>query len=106
MDLTKEKIKKAVLEYVKMFPTEYEHFQNSHREKLDKKDNKFAEFKGADQVVRHLIDIPATLDAIFKIHLEKEEQDWLFGLGTHKGERAGISWFMKTFPQFKITKDF
>lgn len=107
MDVTKEKIRKAVREYVRMFPSEYENFLNSQRVKQDKKATKFAEIRGSqDQIVRHLIDIPATLDTIFKIHLQQDEQDWLFGLGTHKGKRAGMIWFMKAFPQFNISEEF
>jgi iron-sulfur cluster repair protein YtfE (RIC family) len=107
MDATKEKVKKAVREYIRTFPVEYSNFQNSHREKQDKKATKFGEVQGSqDQLVRHLIDIPATLDTVLLLHLSKEEHDWLFGLGEHKGQHGGMAWFMKMFPQFNISEDF
>lgn len=106
-EITKEKVKKAVREYIRMFPDEYSNFLNSHRVKQDKKATKFGEVQGSqDQLVRHLIDIPATLDTVFLLHLTKEEHDWLFGLGDFKGQHGGMSWFMKMFPQFNISEEF
>lgn len=106
MDSTKEKVKKVVREYIRVFPLEYEHFLNSHRQKQENKINDFAEFKGHDQLVRHLFDIPESLYLAMKMKLEAEQFDWLFGTGTHEGNYSGITWFIKMFPQFKITKDF
>jgi hypothetical protein len=106
MDSTKERIKKVVREYIRMFPFEYEQFLISHRQKQENKINEFAEFKQHDQLVRHLFDIPESLYLACKMKLQDEQFDWLFGTGTYEGNYVGITWFIKMFPQFKITKDF
>lgn len=85
-----------------MFPTEYSNFLMSHREKQDNKVNKFAELKGSDHVIRHLTDMPESLYMALQLNLNAEEWDWLF----LSSKRDGMAWFMKTFPQFKITADF
>lgn len=106
MQSTKEKIRKAVQEYVKLFPSEYEAFLNSTREKNDNKLNDWAETEQTDMLTRHLIDIPETLFFVFQKHLRQEERDWLYGKNTYQGKQQGMAWFMRAFPQFKITKDF
>jgi hypothetical protein len=106
MQSTKEKIKKVVIEYMKLFPAEYDAFLNSVRQKNEAKSNAYAEIKGGDQMVRHLFDIPETLYYCFRTNLTDDEFNWIFGTNDHKKQRAGLSWFIRTFPQFKITKDF
>lgn len=106
MDATKELVKKVVREYMRVFPIEYEQFLNSHRQKQDNKINEFAEFKQHDQLVRHLFDVPESLYLAFKMKLPSEDFDWLFGTGVYEKSYVGVQWFMKTYPQFKITKDF
>ncbi len=106
MQSTKERIKKVVKEYIKMFPLEYEQFLNSHRQKQDNKINEFAEFKQHDQLVRHLFDIPETLFMALRMKLTTEQFDWMYGFNEYEGNRAGVTWFIRTFPQFKITEDF
>lgn len=105
-EATKDRVKKVVREYMRMFPIEYEQFLNSHRQKQDNKINEFAELKGHDQLVRHLFDVPESLYLAFKMKLESDQFDWLFGTGVYERTYTGVNWFMKTFPQFKITKDF
>ena len=68
--------------------------------------NKYAEFQRSEQLVRHLFDIPETLFYAIKRTLTDEEHDWLFSRNSYERKRAGLSWFLKEFPQFKITKDF
>lgn len=106
MQVTKERIKKIIKEYIKTFPVEYEQFLNSHRIKQDNKANHFAEFKQGEQMVRHLFDIPETLFMAFKMKLTEEQMDWLYGWNDFEGRREGVTWFIRTFPQFKITEDF
>lgn len=106
MDATKEKVKKVVREYIRILPLEYEQFLLSQRQKQDNKINDFAELKGHDQLVRHLFDVPESLYLAFKMKLLDDEFEWLFGTGDQEGNYKGVTWFMQTFPQFKISKDF
>lgn len=106
MQVTKNKIEQAVRQYTQMFPSEYKAFLKSHRVKEHNKINEWADFKASDQMVRHLLDMPETLYFALKQSLTTEEMDWLYGKNTHFGKREGIKWFMKRFPQFKITKEF
>jgi hypothetical protein len=90
-----------------MFPLEYEQFLLSTRKKVDGKINKFAEFTQHDQVVRHLFDVPESLFMAFKMKLNDEQFNWLYGFGDYdNGKHEGKMWFMRRFPQFKITEDF
>lgn len=106
MQSTKDRIKKVVQEYRKMYPLEYQDFLASHRQKQDTKMNEFAEFKQHSQLVRHLFDVPETLYFALKLKLTEEQFDWLYGFNEFEGQRAGVTWFIRTFPQFKITEDF
>lgn len=106
MQSTKNKIKDAVSEYIRLFPNEYAAFLASHRMKANNLQNDFAELKGSDQMVRHLVDVPETLFFIIKRNLNEQEYAWLYSLDDYKGKRAGMAWFLRAFPQFKITKDF
>lgn len=106
MQSTKDRIKAVVKEYTRVFPLEYEQFLNSHRIKQDTKMNEFAEFKKHGQLVRQLFDVPETLYLALKMKLTEEQFDWLYGFNEFEGKREGLTWFIRTFPQFKITKDF
>lgn len=106
MDATKELVKKVIREYMRVFPIEYEQFLNSHRKKQDNTINEFAEFTQHDQLVRHLFDVPESLYLALKMKLPSEDFDWLFGTGVYEKSYEGVKWFMKNYPQFKITKDF
>jgi hypothetical protein len=106
MKNTKKKIEEAVKQYTQMFPSEYAAFLKSHKIKQDDKLNDFAEVKGGDHLVRHLMDMPETLYFALKQNLLEDEMDWLFSKNTHVGKREGISWFIRRFPQFRITADF
>ena len=106
MDATKERVKKVVREYIRVFPFEYDQFLQSHKIKQENKINEFAEFKQHDQLVRHLFDIPESLYLAMKMQLSDEQFCWVFGTGEYEGNYAGVTWFIKMFPQFKITKDF
>jgi len=106
MQPTKTKITTVIKEYIKLFPQEYEAFLNSTRAKQDNVANKYAELGNADQLVRHLFDVPATLHTALRSNLTDEEFSWLFSLNEYERKRAGLTWFIRAFPQFKITKDF
>lgn len=106
MDATKERIKKVIREYIRTFPVEYEEFMSAQRVRQENKINKFADFKGSDQIVRHLVEIPESLNLALKMKLEQEQFDWLFGFNEYEGKYNGFSWFIKMFPQFKITDEF
>lgn len=105
MQSTKERIKKCVEEYIRLFPLEYEQFKTSTRIKQDSLLTEFAELKG-DQMVRHLFDVPETLYYILMRRLTDEEMDWLYSRNAYERKRDGLTWFIRTFPQFRITKDF
>lgn len=106
MDATKERVKKIIREYIRMFPTEYEDFMSAQRVRQENKVDKFAELKGHDQLVRHLVEIPESLNLALKMKLEQEQFDWLFGFNEYEGHYNGFTWFIKLFPQFKITEEF
>ena len=106
MKSAKDKIRTSVKEYSRLFPQEYKSFLSSVRIKEDNRINDFAEFKGSDQIVRHLFDMPENLYFTLQQLLQDHELDWFFGRGDYNNNRAGIRWFIKEFPQFKITKDF
>lgn len=106
MNSAKIKVKTAVEEYVRLFPQEYEAFQRSHRAKEDNKKNDFATFGSTEQIVRHLFDLPEVLHHSIRKLLTDEEYDWLYSRNAYEKNRKGLTWFVRTFPQFKITKDF
>lgn len=106
MKRAKEQIAATVKEYQRLFPREYEAFLASTRKKQDNLLNEFAEMKGSEQLVRHLFDLPETLHYALQRALTDEEYDWLYCRGQYERRREGLSWFIRTFPQFKITADF
>jgi hypothetical protein len=105
MQTAKEKIKITVNEYKRMFPLEYETFLTSTRKKADSTENDFAELKKSDMISRHLFDLPEILHYALQRQLTDEEYDWLYSRGAYTGRREGLAWFIKAFPQFKITKE-
>ena len=105
-DDTKDKIKKMIKEYVKLFPDEYKLFIDSVRAKQQEKDTKFAEAKGSEVIDRHLFDMPESLFIALKKIMTDEEWEWLFANGQYAKDYRGIKWFMRTFKQFNISEDF
>lgn len=107
-DATKEKVKKIMREYIRVFPVEYEEFMVAQRHRQENKTTKFAEVNGGgnDQLVRHLIEIPESLNMALKMKLEQDEFDWLFGFNDYQGNFSGFSWFMKVFPQFNVSEEY
>lgn len=106
MEETKDKIKKMIREYIKLFPDEYTQFLDSVKAKRISKGTKFAETKGMEMLDRHLFDMPESLFIALKKIMTDEEWEWLFANGKYAKDFHGIKWFMKTFEQFNISEDF
>ena len=108
MKRAKDQVEVLVKEYIKLFPTEYNAFLKSTAAKVDALgiDNDFAEVKGSNQMVRHLFDLPEVLHYSLQKGLSTEEYEWLYSRGAYEKKREGLGWFIRRFPQFKITKDF
>ena len=107
MQSAKTKVETAVKEYRRLFPIEYQAFLDSTRKKTDNLDTRWAEVKGAEhQIVRALFDMPEVLYHSIVQLLTDDEADWLFSRNAYKNQPAGLSWFIRKFPQFKITEDF
>lgn len=108
MDRAKEQIRVLVAEYKKLFPGEYKQFLESNRLRIEGLDynNDFAEIRGSQHVVRHLFEIPETLYHAFLRGLTDEELDWLYSRNQYEKDRKGLAWFIREFPEFKVTKDF
>lgn len=108
MTRAKEQIRVLVDEYKKLFPGEYKQFLISNRIRVDGLDynNKFAELRGGQHVIRHLFELPETLYFAFVRGLTDEELDWLYSRNEFEKNRRGTQWFMSEFPEFKVTEDF
>lgn len=108
MERAKQQITLLVTEYIRLFPAEYKAFLDNNRVRIEGLDynNEFAEFKGSEQLVRHLFEVPETLYYAFVRGLTDEEMDWLYSRNQYEKNRNGIRWFMGAFPQFKVSKDF
>lgn len=108
MDRAKAQIAEIVKEYKKLFPAEYKAFLKSNAIKLGQLEgsNKFAELKGSEQVIRHLTDVPETLYYALVRGLTDMELDWLFARNQFKKDYRGMKWFMETYQEFKVTRDF
>lgn len=105
MKRAKEQVTATVKEYIRLFPKEYDAFLSSTRAKQHNLIDEFAEMKGSEQMVRHLFDLPETLHYALQRALTDEEYDWLYSRGQYERRREGLSWFIKAFPQFKITSE-
>lgn len=101
-----EKIKTAVQEYKRLFASEYQDFLNSNQIRIGNQKNKWASTESDSALERHLYDLPEKLHhAIYKL-LSVEELDWFTSRGDYAKKMAGTRWFMETYPEFKVTKDF
>ena len=108
MKRAKDQVEELVKQYIKLFPAEYKTFLVANRKRVDDLgiSNDFAEVEGSDMVVRHLFELPEVLHYSLQRGLTDEEYDWLYSRGSYEKKTAGLAWFIKRFPQFKITKDF
>lgn len=108
MERAKKQIDIVVKEYRRLFPAEYKAFLKSNALRIDglEGDNKFAEIKGSQQVIRHLTEVPETLYYALVRGLTDEELDWLFARNRFRNDFKGIKWFMETYQDFNVTKAF
>lgn len=97
MESTKNKIIEIVKAYSEVFFDEYEAVVSYLKKKRNNRNNNFAEIKGNDYVVRSLYEIPETLDNIIQTKLDDKDKQFL-------KSKEGGHWFVKKFPQFRITE--
>lgn len=102
----KEKIKTSVDEYIKLFPDEFEAFKTAIHEKREATTG-FAEVGGTEIIQRALYELPEVLYYALRRTLTNEEWWWFQG-DTQRGadRNQGPGWFVRTFPVFKITKEY
>lgn len=107
MESAKNKIKTAVSEYKRLFPDEYKEFKKSHAVTLHNQIDDMGTTGNKDSALeRHLYDVPEKLhNAIYRM-LTGEEYEWYCGRGEFAGSLKAAEWFIKQFPEFKITKQF
>lgn len=105
--LSKEdKIRWAVREYVRLFPSEYTEFKQMIRNKKAELQDEWGQVKSMDVVERALYEMPETLFYGIKKVLKQEEWDWLQAKEGYKKDFAGPRWFTREFKEFTLTKDF
>lgn len=98
MTEAKHKITEYETAYRNVFPQEFADFVKGQKAKVDLLgDNKYAEMKGSDFIIRKLGDIPETLYSMLQTRLTSEEFTWF------RSKEGGL-WFYRTFPQYRETK--
>jgi len=96
-DKTKEKIKRIVGEYKRMFPGEYNLVIKQIKRNRDNQRTKFAEMKQTGIVERALIEIPETLNTMFRLRFtENEEEEFR--------TKKAMRWFAKEYPMFSLAE--
>lgn len=97
----KEKIRNIVVEYIRLFPYEYEAVREDIRTIRMNLRNQFG---SGDSVVldREIVRLPETLDMLFKKMLTAEEEMWLFGENKKGGKKSNIRWFAREFSGFRV----
>jgi len=107
MKSAKEKITTAVKEYKRLFPDEYKQFKKSNQITINKQENAWASTGSHDNLVeRHLFDTPEKLHQAISRMLNEEELDWWNARGVYTKNFAAAKWFISTYPEFKVTKQF
>lgn len=109
MKTAKKKIKQCVTKYKRVFPEEYKglvDLLSDKRGQMEIDDNDWAELKKADAVERHIFDIPHTLYTSFVSKLDEDEMDWLYAREDYLGDFTGLRWFITTYPEFRVTKEY
>lgn len=94
-EITKNKIRKIVSDYIRIYPLEYENFNKGMRVKQGLQKNKFSKVDGSDLVERLLFEIPETLDTLISLKLTPEELEAF-------RSRQGSIWFAKNFAAFRM----
>jgi len=90
---TKRKITSIVVQYKKMFQTEYDMAVAGNKKRAETQISGWGEAKHAQDLGREVLRWPDTLDTALKIKLGDDEWEELM-------EDAGIIWFQRTFPEF------
>ncbi|MHB1086423.1 MAG: hypothetical protein ACYCZ0_01595 [Minisyncoccota bacterium] len=99
MQETKQRIKKVVSDYIKLFPAEYSIVCKGVEMKKKMTRDQFASIEGMFEG-RGLYEISETLDAMLTKYLPEEDMVWLKSGGINHKE--GGRWFAKTFPEFSL----
>lgn len=106
MKTAQDKITTAVGEYKRLFPQEYKDFQRGRQAKIDALKNDWASTGESTGIERQLYEVPEKLHNAIHRLLTGEELSWLNGRDEDKGKLYGAEWFMKSFPEFNISKEF
>lgn len=99
MQETKQRIKKVVEDYIKMFPDEYAIAIRGTEALRQMTTDEFASIDGI-YYGRALYEIPETLHSMLANNLPEEDIRWLKEGGADR--KQGGRWFAKTFPVFAI----
>ena len=94
-ELIKDKVRKVVVEYIRLFPAEFSVFKNQIANVREQQRTKWAESKNTDFIERKLYEVPETLWLAIKQNLADDEMAWF---QEHEGR-----WFIKAFPVFAVT---
>lgn len=106
MEPAKLKITTAVEEYKKLFPEEYKQFLKSNQITIGKQSNKWATANKEGNIQRLLFETPEKLYHAINKMLSDEEKDWWNARGAYLKKFDAAAWFIKKFPEFKVTKEF
>lgn len=101
MDTAKAKIKKAVTDYIALFPDEYALFKDQvMKNRSALADEKFGIAQESGNDMRALFEMPVALHDIITNALNADELAWFKYGGTDK--REGGRWFATHFPAFRL----
>lgn len=89
-------LKVIVADYKKTFAAEFELFKKAVRQKRENQRTDFGE-TGMDFAERILFEVPETLHAMIFRRLTKEQLRYY-------DSKEGAKWFVKTFPDFQVTR--
>lgn len=107
MQSAKDKVTTAVTEYKRLFPQEYKQFLKSNQITIGKQSNSWASANNKDgNVQRLLFETPEKLYSAINRLLTTEEKDWWNARGAYIKNFDAAGWFIKKFPEFKVTKEF
>ena len=106
MQTAKDKITVAVKEYKRLFPEEYQQFLKGNQITIDKQKDEWASTGKDGAVERHLFDTPEKLYQAITRMLNDEEIDWWHARGQYVKKFFAARWFIETFPEFKVTREF
>lgn len=103
MESAKAKIDKAVADYIRLFPAEYESFKGWSDKVRAQQRDKFAQTKGTDAIQRKLGEMPERLYYSIVRALTPEEGDWFFTRNAYAKDFRGAYWFYRKYTVFAVT---